>query len=129
MRRTIQTISLAGILALGGLLVAGASPAQAQLFGISTPGFSMSIGGPGYYGGFYGGYPGAYGYGVPYSGYYGGNPYGGGFYRGYGYPGYGVRSYGYYPGIGYSSYRTYSYGPYGYRRGYYGVRPFGMLGW
>lgn len=132
MRRTIKSISLASVLALGGLLAAGATPARAQLFGISTPGFQMSIGGPGYYGGYYGGYPGYYGsYGLPYSGgtYGGYYPYGGGYYGGFGYPGYGVRSYSYsYPGFGYSSYRSYGYSPFGLRRGGYGFRR-GIFGW
>jgi len=126
MRRTIKTITLAGLLALGGLLIAGSTPAEAQLFGISVPGFQMSVGGPGYYGA----YPGVYGYGAPYGGgYYGGYPYVGSYSSVYGYPGAGVGYYSGYPGFGYSSYRTYSYSPFGYRRGYYGFRRRGLFGW
>jgi hypothetical protein len=126
MRRTLKTITLTGVLALGVLRVADPTTAKAQLFGISVPGFNMTIGGPGYYGGYYGGYPGVYGYGVPYGGY--GVPYTGYYGAGYGVPYYG-NYYGGYPGIGITSYRTYGYGyrpfGYGYHRGYYGHRRFG----
>jgi len=81
MRPTLKTMTLAGFLAIGGLLAMGTPTAQAH-----EP---QGYGGRGYGGGGYGGG----------GGYYGGGGYGGGggYYGGGGYGGgYGVPSYNYY---------------------------------
>jgi hypothetical protein len=45
MRPRLQTMTLAGVLALGTLLGTGAGAAKAQLF-VSTPGFAVGVGTP-----------------------------------------------------------------------------------
>jgi len=144
MRSRLRTVTLAGALAIGGLLAIGAPEAKAQLFLGGGRGFSLNIGiGNPYYGGF--GSPG-YGFGSPGYGSPGflgtgfGYPrYGFGTGYGFGYPRYGFSSLGFglssvgysspyayagggYPGYGYgygygypvAGYRSYSSGYYGY---------------
>jgi hypothetical protein len=56
MNSHIRRLAIAGVLAIA-FVALGSSPAHAQgYFNLSVPGFSMSIGGGGYYGGFYPGY-------------------------------------------------------------------------
>ena len=102
MRASLKMMAMAGVVAIGGLLGAGATPAKAQVI-VATPGLSVGVGAPlvGGYPGYYGGYPGYYGGAYP--GYYGAYP---------------VRPYPY----GYA--RPGYYGGYrgGYGGGYYGHR-------
>ena len=136
MSKTIRSMALAGLLAAGGLLLAGTSNAEAQwgwggqAVTIGRPGgFNVTIGSgyPGYYGYGYGGYPGSYGYGsyygyAPggvtysrgYAGYYTAPTWGGGYY----YPSTGVTTYRLAPGVRYSTYGYPSYGYYNYGYGY-----------
>lgn len=107
MRRTLRSVALAGVLAVGGLVGLGTTTARAQGFGGYYPGGYGGYPGIGYgrgcgggYGGAYGGSPvlrvGGYGGGWGYGGYYGG--YGSGYGRGYG--GFPYRHHHHYRGCG-----------------------------